>query len=124
MLRACDGSLQILKAFGGKEGWETARAERPDVILLDLYMPGTSGYDLLQQLARDEELSDTQTIIVSVRTVEQESRPIQGELRLKRDAGFALTEILQLLQTTLSVITQSGEAYQASAEALLAGQPG
>ena len=124
MLRACDGSLQILKAFGGKEGLDTARAERPDVILLDLYMPGTSGYDLLQQLARDEELSDTQTIIVSVRTVEQESRPIQGELRLKRDAGFALTEILQLLQTTLSVITQSGEVYQASAEALLAGQPG
>jgi len=124
MLRACDGSLQILKAFGGKEGLDTARAERPDVILLDLCMPGTSGYDLLEQLARDEELSGTQTIIVSVRTVEQESRPIQGELHLKRDAGFTLAEMLQLLQSTLSVITRSGEGYQASGEARSTSQPG
>jgi len=106
MLKAQYPSLRVLEAFGGKEGLEVLRSARPDVVLLDLLMPEMSGYDLLEEMAHDEAIAKTQVIIVSVRSVEQESPPIVGELRLRRQAGFSLTEILEMLRATLSAITR------------------
>ena len=106
MLKAQYPSLRVLEAFGGKEGLEVIRSARPDVVLLDLLMPEMSGYDLLEEMAHDEAIAKTQVIIVSVRSVEQESPPIVGELRLRRQAGFSLTEILEMLRATLSAITR------------------
>jgi CheY-like chemotaxis protein len=124
MLRAYDSSLQVLEAFSGKEALEVARARRPDVILLDLYMPEMSGYDLLEALSCDGDTAGTQVIIVSVRAVEQESRPIQGEIRVTREEGFTLSEILEVLQATVTVVTQSGAVRQASAVPWLEAEPG
>ncbi|MHB1295799.1 MAG: ATP-binding protein [Anaerolineae bacterium] len=124
MARTCDDSLQILEAYGGKEGLQAARTHHPDVILLDLYMPGMTGAEMLDALSRDESMAGTQAIIVSVRTVEQESHPVQGEVRLRREMGFTLTEMLQLLQDMLSVVTQSGAVSPSSAEAAPEGQLG
>ena len=118
MLKAQYPSLRVLEAFGGKEGLEVIRSARPDVVLLDLLMPEMSGYDLLEEVANDEAIAKTQTIIVSVRSVEQESPPIVGELRLRRQAGFSLTEILEMLRATLSAITRPTAMALASAVTL------
>jgi signal transduction histidine kinase/DNA-binding response OmpR family regulator len=106
MLRANDASLRVLEAFSGKEGLEIARAERPDVVLLDLVMPEVDGYAFLAEVANDEALADLQIVIVSVRSVEQESAPLQGEVRVDRAADFSFTEIMQLLRATLAVVTR------------------
>jgi len=36
----------------------TAREERPDLVVLDLMLPGVSGYDVLAELRRREETKD------------------------------------------------------------------
>jgi CheY-like chemotaxis protein len=122
MLKAQYPSLRVLEAFGGKEGLEVIRSARPDVVLLDLLMPEMSGYDLLEEMAHDEAIAQTQVIIVSVRSVEQESPPIVGELRLRRQAGFSLTEILEMLRATLSAITRPTAMALASVATLLGVQ--
>jgi len=124
MLRAGNPSLRVLEAFGGREGLQVARSERPDVVLLDLVMPETSGYAFLEDMTNDEAMTRTQIIVVSVRSIEQESAPIMGELRLGREAGFSLTEILEILQVTLSVITRPAAMAPSSAATLLEAQPG
>jgi len=119
MLKAGDPTLRVLEAFSGQEGLAIARSQRPDVILLDLVMPQVSGYAFLEEILRDPEMANTQIIIVSVRSVEQEMAPVFGELRLGKGSGFSLTEILQLLQATLSVITRPAAMPPTSAAAPL-----
>ncbi|MCB2225466.1 MAG: PAS domain S-box protein [Desulfarculaceae bacterium] len=41
---------EIIEARGGEEGIEIALREKPDLIVLDLNMPGTSGWDVLETL--------------------------------------------------------------------------
>ncbi len=56
----------ILSAEDGTKGLEMARAERPDVILLDIFMPGPSGYEVLDAIRADDAIKAIPVIIVSV----------------------------------------------------------
>jgi signal transduction histidine kinase/CheY-like chemotaxis protein len=124
MLRAIDPSLQVLEAFGGQEGLEVMRTEQPDVVLLDLVMPEVDGYALLEEMKNDEALARTRIIIVSVRGIEEETAPIRGEIRVGREEGLSLTEILQILRATLSAVTQPAATVPSNAAALAVARPG
>ncbi len=54
-------------ATNGTEGLKAIREIRPDLVLLDLMMPGMSGLDVCHELEKDEELKSTPIIVVSVR---------------------------------------------------------
>jgi len=45
----------------------TAREERPDLVVLDLMLPGASGYDVLAELRRREETKDLGIILLTAR---------------------------------------------------------
>jgi two-component system response regulator YesN len=42
--------VQFFSSLSGREGMETARRERPEVVILDLRMPGFSGEEALKEL--------------------------------------------------------------------------
>jgi DNA-binding response OmpR family regulator len=47
------------------ESVEAARREPPDIVILDLMLPGGSGLDVLRALRADQALSDTAVVVVS-----------------------------------------------------------
>ncbi|MGE4293089.1 MAG: response regulator [Desulfovibrio sp.] len=55
----------VLSAPNGVKGLEAARQERPDLITLDLMMPGQGGVTMYQGLQADPELAKIPVIIVS-----------------------------------------------------------
>ena len=62
------GDYAIVEARDGDEALARALAERPDLILLDMMMPGRSGLDVLAELRRDPELAKTPVIMLTART--------------------------------------------------------
>jgi DNA-binding response OmpR family regulator len=46
--------MQVLEASDGPSGLATARTARPDVILLDVMMPGLDGWQVAEELLEDE----------------------------------------------------------------------
>lgn len=48
-----DEGYQVLSAESGAEGIESARQELPDLILLDIWMPGMDGLEALEKLKRE-----------------------------------------------------------------------
>jgi serine phosphatase RsbU (regulator of sigma subunit)/DNA-binding response OmpR family regulator len=53
------------KALGGPEALEAAQAAPPDLILLDIMMPGMNGYEVCQQLKADERTRDIPVLFIS-----------------------------------------------------------
>lgn len=60
-----DNGYDYLSAENGEEGLEMAKKEKPDMILLDLIMPGKSGILMFQELKKDPELGKIPVIVVS-----------------------------------------------------------
>jgi CheY-like chemotaxis protein len=58
--------LEVLEAADGTQGLEIARAQRPDVILLDVLMPRLDGWQTLRTLKNLEETRSIPVVILSV----------------------------------------------------------
>ncbi len=56
---------KVITAFDGNEALKSARENRPDLIMLDLIMPLMNGFELLEELKKDEELKSIPVIILS-----------------------------------------------------------
>lgn len=61
---------EVLTASNGEEGLHVARAEKPDLIFLDVMMPKKNGYEVCQELKEDSEFKDIYIIILTARGVE------------------------------------------------------
>src|SRR5881397_2080889 len=61
---------RVTTAANGTEALRSAREERPDLVVLDLMLPGLSGYDILAELRRREETRDVGVILLTARKEE------------------------------------------------------
>ncbi|MEO1291659.1 MAG: PleD family two-component system response regulator [Pseudomonadota bacterium] len=66
----------VLTALSGAEALEIARRERPDLILLDVMMPGMDGYECCTRLKADPELADIPVVMVTA--LDQASDRVRG----------------------------------------------
>lgn len=89
MLRAIAPDVHVLEAFGGEEGLDIARSHSPDIVFIDLMMPGMSGQQFISAAARERHLAGTPIVVVSVRSIEQENAPLLGDVVIRRAEGFA-----------------------------------
>ena len=55
----------FFEAPDGQSGLELARRIRPDLIVLDLMLPGRSGIDVLRELRNGDEFADTPVLVIS-----------------------------------------------------------
>jgi two-component system phosphate regulon response regulator PhoB len=67
---------EVLKAHDGITGTETAMLERPDLIILDLMLPGRDGYAVFRELRRDPRTVGIPVIMLTARA--QTEDRIQG----------------------------------------------
>ena len=61
---------RVSTAANGTEALKLARTERPDLVILDLMLPGASGYDVLAGLRRLDETRDVGVILLTARREE------------------------------------------------------
>lgn len=75
--------FQVETAENGTEGIERAKELKPDLILMDVVMPGLNGFQATRQLTKAAETSDIPVIIVT--TKDQETDRVWGMRQGARD---------------------------------------
>ena len=61
---------RVLTAFDGHAALELARAERPDVCVIDVMMPKLGGLELAQRLRADPALAQTRILLLTARATD------------------------------------------------------
>jgi len=71
---------EVITAYNGQEGLDKAKAESPDLIILDLMLPRINGYKVCGLLKRDIKYAKIPIILFSAKTQEK-------DMKLGRDVG-------------------------------------
>ena len=64
--------MRVISAPCGVSGLEAAARERPDLILLDINLPGMSGYQVLEKLSLLDETRDTPVIAITANAMNED----------------------------------------------------
>jgi twitching motility two-component system response regulator PilH len=68
--------FETLAANSGEQGVEMAKTEKPDLILMDIVMPGLNGFQATRQLTKGDDTSSIPVIIVT--TKDQKTDEVWG----------------------------------------------
>ncbi|MFQ5936378.1 MAG: response regulator, partial [Acidiferrobacterales bacterium] len=95
--------FRVLKTYGGAEGVEVAKAEQPDVIILDLLMPEVNGFEVLDRL---EQIPDTKKLPVIIFTVKhlttKEKQRLKGRIaRLAQKDAYNPQRLVGMVREVL-----------------------
>lgn len=74
---------EVIEAINGEEGIPLAEQEMPDLILMDVVMPGMNGFQATRKLSRGEKTKDIPIVIVS--TKNQETDRVWGKRQGAKD---------------------------------------
>jgi CheY-like chemotaxis protein len=66
--------MEVIEARDGAEGLDLARAQKPDLILLDLMMPRVDGWSVAQGLAEDESTRGIPFLFLTARATAADRR--------------------------------------------------
>jgi DNA-binding response OmpR family regulator len=94
--------FRVSTAANGPDALKAAREEKPDIVILDLMLPGISGYDILAEMRKREETRDVGVILLTARR--EETDRIRG-LTLGADdyltKPFDIDELLARMRALL-----------------------
>lgn len=93
-LRACDSTLQIATATNGQEALEKLRKHLPDLLLLDIVMPGMDGWQLLAIKRQDAAIRDVPVIALSGQDP-REGPVTTGMLVATMGKGLSVSQLLR-----------------------------
>jgi len=74
--------------FDGNEALEKLTTGKPDLVVLDLHLPGVSGLQVLKAIRSDDRLEGTRVIIVSADATLSEYLRDEADLVLIKPVGF------------------------------------
>jgi DNA-binding response OmpR family regulator len=75
--------FKVSKSYGGPTAFNLIFEERPDVVLLDVMMPGLSGLELLEIIRKDPRLTHIPVIVISAKS-------LASDIQAGLDAGASI----------------------------------
>lgn len=88
---------------------ETVRI-RPDLLIVDIIMPGFSGYDVLERIKQDPSLEDIPTIMITAASLDENLEPLKRSFELGAmdfiSKPFANLELIQRVKSALRIEKQ------------------
>ena len=99
----------------GKEAVKHLHSVQPDIVLLDLHLPGVSGVQILKQMRADERLKSVPVVVVTAYSRDADSLPVEPDLVLLKPVNLEqLSNLVQRLRTTEPPLDEPTHLYNRS----------
>jgi PAS domain S-box-containing protein len=111
------GDLKLLTAIDGHLGVQLARTYQPDVILMDINLPGISGFDALEILRRDPATAHIPVMALSANAVPRDiARGLEAGFFRYLTKPIKVREFMDALDVVLRFAAENGPANKETAE--------
>ncbi len=121
---------EIFVALSGEMALKVLKKANPDLILLDIMMPGMDGYDVCKEIKSDEETKDIPIIFLTAKTEKEDivkgfklgaidyvTKPFQHEELIARvETQIRIKKLNQEKEALLHKVAQSEKTYRTIVE--------
>lgn len=104
MLASAYQDCTILRAEDGRRALELIRTRQPDLMLLDLGLPGLSGHEIIAAVRHDPTLEGMRIIVTSAQDPAGEP-VLRDHITLFRASGFSSKEIIQIIAALAETVS-------------------
>jgi CheY-like chemotaxis protein len=120
MLEAAGAGFEVRHAYDGAEGLLAMRTQCPDLVLLDLIMPGVDGFQVLDEMRQEPELADVPVVLLTATSyVEDALAHHNSRIVIQRPDGLSPAEVLSCLRAVIGVLEPRYDERSAPEEALV-----
>jgi len=64
--------FEVITASDGIEAWDKIQKERPDIVIVDIIMPGLNGYQICEKIKHDEELKSLPVLVLTTKAQDKD----------------------------------------------------
>lgn len=129
VLSTTDHDFHCIFAMDGEEGFQKAKEEMPDLILMDMMMPKVNGIESLKLIQNCKELKDTPVIFITAHKTPENfaeafqegafdfiTKPIDiNELRSRINKALSIGETLKRIRKKISIYKEEWENLESKA---------
>lgn len=121
MLEASGSAFHLRHAYGGEDALLALRAQRPDLLLLDLIMPGVDGFQVLEEMRQHMDLADVPVVLLTATSYAEDALAQRGgqQVSIYRADGLSPAEVMRCLRAVVGVLEPHYDERTAPEEALL-----
>ena len=95
--------FRVAAAYSGEEALEALGMEQPDVVLLDILMPGMGGYEVCRRIRQDPETAFLPVIMITASGEEEKVRAIEAGADDFVSKPFDQAELLARVRSLIRV---------------------
>lgn len=99
-----DQGYRVLRAKDGEDGIEVARRTPPDLIVLDLMLPGINGFDVVERM-RNEQVAENVPILIltSMKVLSVDRERLAGKVwRIAEKGSLSTHDFINLVESAVS----------------------
>ncbi len=92
----------VMPAYDGKEAMAAVRRKRPHLMLLDLKMPEMDGYQVIQEIKTDPEMSDIPIVVMTAHRIDHSRMGIIAMAAEQVPKPFSAEELVERVESLLT----------------------
>lgn len=112
------GFMNLKLFFNGKTMMDEITQNQPDLLLLDIMMPGFSGYDVLEWMKQDTSISNIPIIMITAAAMDENMEPLARSFEMGAmdfiSKPFSNLELIQRVKSALRLEKQRQDLERAS----------
>jgi CheY-like chemotaxis protein len=105
MLETSGRTFDVRYAHNGRDGLRAMRTQRPDLVLLDLILPGSDGFRVLEEMRREPGLAEIPVMLLTATSfLDDALAKRSSQIVISRPDGLYLNEVLDCLRAVIGVL--------------------
>jgi len=98
------GEFEVVEVDNGIDAIKAAQSEKPDLVILDVMMPGMTGYEVCERIKTTKELKNIKVLILTAKGQQSDREAAQNaQADYYISKPFSPTELLETVKNILEV---------------------
>jgi signal transduction histidine kinase/CheY-like chemotaxis protein len=101
-LQTIGNDYTVRFAYDGDEGWKSLCQQPPDLVILDLFMPGRDSLEIIEEMKQSPSLCNIETLIITGAQFDNEMKDkFESQIHIQRKGGLSYNQILACIKAVV-----------------------